>query len=668
MTAPQAADRVGIDVGVDVGVDGDDVGAEVDVDVDYQQVRYPYRRHRDQDLATPARHPVVVVGAGPVGLSLAIDLALQQVPVVLLNDDGRLSVGSRALCFAKRTLEIFDRLGCGQRLVDRGVSWDVGRVFFRDEQVYQFNLSAEGGHQRPAFVNLPQYEVEGVLVERALSLPLVDLRWHHALIDVIVPTSSDAPISLRIQTPEGDYTLLTDYLVACDGARSPIRTGLGLGSQGRRFLDRFLIADVRMTAPFPAERWFWFDPPFHPGRSVLLHRQPKGVWRIDFQLGWDADPELEKQPERILPRVRALMTQASQAAGGDGTAPEIELVWASVYTFACSRMASFRHGRVLFAGDAAHGVSPFGARGANSGVQDADNLAWKLASVLRGEAGSDLLDSYAREREAAADENIRHSSRATDFITPKSEISHLFRAAVLDLARDFDFARRLVNSGRLSVPSVLAQSTLNTADVGQTADSGSGQEPAAISAAFEGPMRLGAVALDAPVMIEGRPDWLLRLTRAGRFTALVFAAEGGGDRSVSGASSGEIAACATAMRAPADEADEAEETSEAASVTTETTEAAGTMQTAHIVHAVLQAFEGLPAPTVLVVRGTSALQLPDAGAMVLTDPDGLLRTRYDARPGSVVLMRPDQHVCARWRQVEPVQLKAAVRRALALRP
>ena len=187
---------------------------------------------------------------------------------------------------------------------------------------------------------------------------------------------------------------------------------------------------------------------------MLLHRQPDDVWRIDFQLGWDADPALERQPERVIPRVRALL----------GADVGFELVWCSVYTFSCQRMERFRHGRVLFAGDAAHGVSPFGARGANGGVQDAENLAWKLAWVLKGEAPDALLDSYGVEREAAADENILNSTRSTDFITPKNAASRAFRDATLTLARDYPFARRLVNSGRLSVPAVFSGSPLNTPD------------------------------------------------------------------------------------------------------------------------------------------------------------------------------------------------------------
>ena len=245
-----------------------------------------------------------------------------------------------------------------------------------------------------------------------------------------------------------------DWLVACDGANSDLRRMVGAAFTGQAFHDRFLIADVVMKAGFPPERWFWFDPPFHRGQSVLLHKQCDDVWRIDFQLGWDADPEAEKQPERVIPRIRAML----------GEDVPFELEWVSVYQFACRRIDRFRHGRVLFAGDAAHQVSPFGARGANSGVQDADNLAWKLALVATGQADASLLDSYHDERALAADDNLRQSTRSTDFITPKSATSRHLRDAVLELAADEPFARRLVNSGRLSTPTPYLDSPLNTAD------------------------------------------------------------------------------------------------------------------------------------------------------------------------------------------------------------
>ncbi len=537
---------------------------------DYQKLKFPPTHHPDQDAVTPVRRPVVVVGAGPVGLALAVDLAQQGQPVVLLDNDNTLSTGSRAICFAKRTLEIFDRLGCGDRMVDKGVSWNVGKVFFKSEEVYRFDLLPEPGHERPAFINLQQYYVEGFLAERAAQLPLVDIRWNHT----VTGLEQQADLArLTIQTPDGPYQLEADYVAACDGAGSAMRKLAGLESKGRSFRDRFLIADIKLTAEhsgleLKAERWFWFDPDFHRNQSVLLHMQPDGVWRIDFQLGWDADPAEEKKPENIIPRVKALLADSTMKDA------QFELEWASVYTFSCLRMAKFRHGRVLFAGDSAHGVSPFGARGANSGVQDAENLAWKLAAVLQGKAPDALLDSYGTEREYAADENIRNSTRATDFITPKSEISRLFRDATLVLSKKHPFARVLVNSGRLSVPATLHDSPLNTADT----DS------------FSGKMVPGAAAADAPLADAG---WLLRACSRTGFTALVF---------------GDAAAASAVAQADA---------------------------ALHVVH------------------------------IPLTTANTLAAQRYDAQPGTVVLLRPDQHVCARWRAPSAAAIRGACQRALA---
>lgn len=526
-----------------------------------QALQFAYERCADQDASQPAHHPIVVVGAGPVGLTLAIDLAQRGQPVLVLDNDDRLSIGSRALCFAKRTLEIWDRLGVGDPMVEKGISWNVGKVFMQDEKVYEFNLLPEDGHERPAFINLQQYYCEAYLVERALQLPNIQIRWKHAVSGI---NAHDNGALLTIDTPDGAYDLRADWVIACDGARSPMRGMMGLESKGRIFQDRFLIADVKMKADFPTERWFWFDPPFHRNQSVLLHREPDNVWRIDFQLGWDADPEEEKKPEKIIPRVQALL----------GKDTEFTLEWASVYTFACLRMDKFVHGRVIFAGDSAHGVSPFGARGANSGVQDADNLAWKLDWVLKGRAGQELLQTYGPEREFAADENILNSTRATDFITPKSEISRMFRDEVLHLARDYDFARRLVNSGRLSVPATLSTSTLNTSDVD----------------VFDGNMRPGAPLTDAPVTTaDGKTSWLLR-SLSSEFTLLVF----GG---------------------------------------------------------VEDWMTRLPNVQVLSIGHD------------LIDSLSLVKQRLDATSGTAYLVRPDQHVCARWRKPDETMVLSALARA-----
>ncbi len=403
---------------------------------------YPYVRHPDQDRL--ARDPVIIVGAGPVGLTLAIDLALKGVKAVVLDDNDRVSTGSRAICFAKRTLEILDRLGVAAPLIAKGVQWNKGRVFFGEREVYDFTLLAEDGHKQPAFINLQQYYLEAALVGRAQELG-VDIRGRNRVMGLEQRTDY---VSLTVETPDGPYLLGADWLIACDGARSPTRDMMGLGFEGRVFEDNFLIADVKMRADFPTERWFWFEPPFEgAGQSALLHKQPDDVWRIDFQLGWDIDREAELDPTRIRARVDAMLSSQT------GTIPDYDLEWTSIYTFQCRRMARFRQDRVLFAGDAAHQVSPFGARGANSGIQDVDNLAWRLALVLDGRSEA-LLDAYATEREYAADENVLASTRSTDFLTPKSQISQIFRNAVLDLAADHAFARPLVNSGRLSVPCV----------------------------------------------------------------------------------------------------------------------------------------------------------------------------------------------------------------------
>lgn len=304
---------------------------------DYQTRVFPYTPCAEQQpgAATDVR-PVVVVGAGPVGLATAIDLAQQGVPVVLVDDDCTLSTGSRAICFSKRALEIFDRLGCGDRMVGKGVSWNVGKVFLKDALLYRFDLLPETGHRRPAFINLQQYYVEGFLVERAQALPNLELRWKHQ----VTGLAQDADgVTLTIDTPDGAYALRARYVVAADGSRSSVRRMMGLETHGQTFKDRFLIADVRMKADFPNERWFWFDPPFHPNQSVLLHHQPDNVWRIDFQLGWDADPVAEKQPERVLPaRARCSATTWTSSWNGSASIPSRASGWtASVMAACCSR-------------------------------------------------------------------------------------------------------------------------------------------------------------------------------------------------------------------------------------------------------------------------------------------------------------------------------------------
>lgn len=427
---------------------------------------YPYEMVPSQS-GKPVRHPVVIVGGGPVGLALALDLGKKGTPALVLDDHDGAGQGSRAICFAKRTLDIANRLGASKPMLDKGVVWNVGKVFHGTKKLFDFNLAPEKGDRNPAFINLQQPYFERFLVEeirqaQAAGAP-IEIRGRNQVTGL---QDHNDYVTLTVQTPDGPYGLEADWLIACDGARSPTREMMGLSFDGRVFEDNFLIADVKMKADFPTERWFWFEPPFeHAGQSALLHKQPDDIWRIDFQLGWDIDRAKELDPARIRARVDAMLSSQT------GSIPHYELEWTSIYTFQCRRMEKFRHGSVLFAGDAAHQVSPFGARGANSGVQDADNLGWKLDLVHKGLADQSLLDSYTTEREFAADENILNSTRATDFMTPKTEVSRTFRDAVLHLAGKHPFARPLVNSGRLSVPcsydgfDLFANDTLNAPQV-----------------------------------------------------------------------------------------------------------------------------------------------------------------------------------------------------------
>lgn len=518
---------------------------------------YPYAHSPDQDCL--ARHQVIVIGAGPVGLAAAIDLAQHGVQVLVLDDNTKVSFGSRAICFSKRSLEICDRLGAGAPLVEKGVVWNTGKVFFGDRKVYEFNLLPEDGHRRPAFINLQQYHFENDLVRRVRDLQAagapIEIRGGNRVSDI---QQFDDHVTLMVQTPDGPYPVTANWLIACDGANSPARQIMGLEFTGRVFEDNFLIADVIMQADFPTERWFWFDPPFNKGQSALLHKQPDGIWRIDLQLGWDIDKEHEKKPENVIPRLQAML----------GKDVEFELEWVSIYTFQCRRMDKFRHGRVFFAGDSAHQVSPFGARGANSGLQDSDNLIWKLKLVIDGLAPDALLDTYDDERIYGAEENIRNSTRSTDFITPKSETSRQFRDAVLALSEHYAFARPLVNSGRLSVPCVYDRSGLNTPD------------------GLNGPARArpGSVAPDVPL----HNGFLLDQLGDG-FTLLTINAD---------------------------------------------------------------------APDGLCIDGLALTRI------ALTAETGLLVDRYlGAAAGAVYLIRPDQHIAARWPGYDESALCAALRRA-----
>ncbi len=400
-------------------------------------------------------HSFVIVGAGPVGLTLALDLARKKHHVVLLSQYDFIAGGSKAICFSKQSLDIFDRLGVGTKIVNKGVAWNTGKLFWKDsgKPVYQFNLLPDRNKKNPAFINLQQYYVEEYLVNELEKMKNVDLRWGHKVQSLEI---NDNIATLQICTDEEKYELTTEYVLACDGSKSTIRTELNLDFTGRTFEDNFLIADIKFKGKQaedrPSERWFWFDPPFCKEGTALLHKQPDNIWRLDFQLGRHVDRETAILPEYVSPLVKGML----------GNDVEFEKEWYSVYTFRCCRMEKFVEGPVIFVGDSAHLVSPFGARGANSGLADADNIAWKLDYVLRGVASRKLIETYNEERVPAADENILNSARATDFMSPRNQASLSFKNAVLELSANFEFARPFINSGRLSVPTPYKSSSLST--------------------------------------------------------------------------------------------------------------------------------------------------------------------------------------------------------------
>jgi 3-(3-hydroxy-phenyl)propionate hydroxylase len=260
-------------------------------------------------------------------------------------------------------------------------------------------------------------------------------------------------VILDIETPRGSSQMAGPYAIAADGARSTLRRLLDLEFPGKTHIDRFLIADIRADLNLPPEPRFFFDHPTNPGYTVLIHPQPDGVWRIDWQIDARSDPEKERSPEAMDQRIRALIGDVAY-----------EIVWLSDYRFHQRLLRQFRHGRVFFVGDAAHLVAPFGARGLNSAVQDVENLMWKLAFVLRGLSPESLLDTYQLERWPAQQENQRVTNRTMQFMAPPNPWRRFLRKSILLMSVVFRPARKWVDSGRMSVPYVYTNSPLQILD------------------------------------------------------------------------------------------------------------------------------------------------------------------------------------------------------------
>ena len=427
----------------------------------YQLPTYEFRLPPELDGSRPGEprsdgefiYPLIIVGGGLAGLAAACDCAVRGIPAILLDEDNTIGVrgaSSRGICYSQRTLEILNRLGVYERVRQKGVQWFVGRTLAGDDEVYSFDLASQPTHSyssQPAFINIQQFYVEWYLVDRIQELGIVDLRWQNRVSGIRIV---DGGAQLTVQTPAGEYSVRGRYVIDATGIRSPLRDMLGLQTRAEVGVDRWCISDVRFRHKPKIERWTWIEAPFNQNRAVWQHLMADDVWRLDYQMDAAADPEAVSRPEVVADRLRAQF--------GEGV--DYELVWVGPYGYRSHVMERFREGPVFFAGDCAHGMSPFGARGGNSGIQDADNLIWKLHWVMRGWADPSLLDTYDSERREGAEHNVLVTNRTARFLSPRSPAERMIRNAVIDLARRYPFGRSLINTGRMSVASTYTRSGL----------------------------------------------------------------------------------------------------------------------------------------------------------------------------------------------------------------
>ena len=399
------------------------------------------------------RRPVVVVGGGPVGYCTALGLANHGVPVVLLEADDSVCFGSRAICISRRSLEIIARLGAVESFLKAGLPWTGGRSFYRDTEVLHFKMPMDENQQHPPMINLAQYSIEQLLLDAAgQRSDQIEIRWQNRVIAI---DARENGAKLTVDTPLGAYAMEADWVVAADGGRSFLREVLGVPLKGTSYEGRYVIVDILLESSRPAERLAYFDPPCNPGSTVLVHKQPNNVWRVDYQLRDGEDPDEAIRPENVMPRVDSLLDMMGETGAWNP-------VWIGIYKANALTLENYRHHRVLFAGDAAHLLPIFGVRGANSGVDDTDNLAWKLAFVVKGIASQNLLDSYSSERVAAAHENLGYGTKSTEFMAPPSFAFDLMRQAVLSLAVKFPELNSLINP-RQSSAIAYTHSPLNAA-------------------------------------------------------------------------------------------------------------------------------------------------------------------------------------------------------------
>ena len=550
-------------------------------------IYYDYRVHEPW---LPSAHPaqgrkqVVIVGSGPAGMVAALELARHGVPSVVVTSELQVSQGSRAIVFTRRSMEILQQVGVAERMTENGLPWRFGNSYYRGQRVFRMEAPHDTDDRFFPMLNIQQQYMEEYLLDACQANPLIDFRWGNK----VVAVTQDAEVArVEIDTPQGPYTLQTEWLVAADGGRSPIRTAMELQMEGASYEGFFVIADIRIDLPLPTERLAFFDPDWNPGNTILMHREPHGIWRVDYQLPPGETPEQALQPESLKARIDAQLAMIGHA----GTPWEMD--WSSVYSARTLTLPDYVHGRVLFTGDAAHLLPIFGVRGANTAFQDAQSLAWHLAFVVKGLAGRKLLANHSAERVGAAREIIDEAGKSTRFMTPPSRGFRLLRDAVLSLSLQEEFVRPLYH-WRTSRPHEYTDSMLNSA----------GDDDALFTA---GPAH-GA----PPRNIRLSADHFLLDHLGGGFDLLYF------------------------------------------------TEGPAVPEPLQQVIAATRA-RGVP----LQVVAVGATQ-PVAGAdRTLADADGHFRRRYGVQAsGAAYLLRPDQHVCARWLTLDATRLQAALNCAL----
>lgn len=442
---------------------------------------------------------ILIVGAGPVGLALAADLARQGRRPVVIDGKNEIAWSSRAICLSRRSQEIFDRIGAGPAFAAKGLPWSRGKTFYRDRLAFELQMPCTPQDRHAPFINLQQYYTEQFLLEAAEHSGGHDvIRWNHMVRSVEQHADH---VSVDVDTPDGPKRLTAGWVVAADGARSVVRQALGLKLGGDSYEGRYLIADIEVPGiDRPVERHVWFDPPSNPGSTVILHVQPDNVWRIDIQLDErDGDETLEE--EHLLPLLQAQLDMMGVTAGW-------RLIWKSIYRAHALTLDSYRHGRVMLAGDAAHLVPIFGVRGLNSGIDDAHNLGWKLALVAAGKAPPELLDSYSAERLRATRENLAAATKSTWFMSPPTPGFQRMRDTVLSLSSEHRWASELLNP---------RQSTAHVYDT----------SPVILHDDCPDGVRPGSVVPNLPVRLNvngGSTEGHLHdALAAGRFTLLLFA-------------------------------------------------------------------------------------------------------------------------------------------------